>query len=59
MNHDSYLCETFPNTQPFPIKRQKRKANNYAGAIYTEKHIVTEECPFACRPKSHPDWELC
>ena len=58
MNHDSYFCEDFPNTRPFPVKRKEKQPNNYAGAG-SDDHIVTEECPLACRPKNHPDWILC
>ena len=57
--HDSYFCEKFPNTRPFPVKRVEKEPNNHIAAAPCEKHIVTEECPLACRPKDHPDWELC
>ena len=58
MSHDSYFCEDFPNTRPFPVKRKEKQPNNYVGAG-SDDHIVTEECPLACRPKNHPDWILC
>ena len=58
MNHDSYFCEKFPNTRPFPVQRKKKQPDNYAGAG-SQPHIVTEECPLVCRPKNHPDWVLC
>ena len=60
--HDSFYCQKYKNTQPFPTQRPEGFAN-YAGTYnFMRKHqknSVERECPIKCRPKDHQDWELC
>ena len=64
VTHDSYSCERFSNTRPFPTQR-KMEPSNFAGAIPREYVIrsdyntISTPCPIACRPPEHPEWEYC
>lgn len=68
MAHDSYHCQNENitgkaslKTFPFPTQRHKRI---FVGAdeIQLEIQVASpnkHECPMACRPTEHPDWEEC
>ena len=58
VSHDSYLCQKYPDTRPFPTER-KKEPNNFVAAIVTEKVLLWDECPENCRPKNHLDWLHC
>ena len=62
MIHDSYLCNFYRDSIPFP---SRRKGNCFVSTGYSfeicSKENVTNHfvCPVNCRPKDHKDWETC
>ena len=58
LSHDSYFCRQFPRPSPFPTRR-KNGTNNFIAAVVEAGDYLVQECPRACRPKSHPDWTTC
>ena len=54
IQHDSYLCKSFPGSIPYPS--QRLSVNEVVGG--TEGNAVPE-CPKECRPKDHLDWLYC
>lgn len=62
MAHDSYCCDRFPLTRPFPIRRQ---GTDYVAKVVHQELVIAKDhtppaiCPEQCRPKEHPDWEYC
>ena len=57
--HDSYLCQVYRDSEPFPSRRQK---SCYVGAAMPYDCMSSEQyyvCPVACRPKEHTDWTYC
>ena len=56
--HDSYYCEEFSNTMPFPVKRPTGP-NNFVGAIILDGSSLKTPCPIPCRPLDHQDWTIC
>lgn len=62
MAHDSFTCNGFKGSKPFPTKRD---GENFVGmqgykTNYKLKGIKLKgTCPIICRPKDHQDWELC
>ena len=60
LSHDSYSCERFPNTAPFPTQRKMDVHTNYAGALFSPKFkSLYAERPPKCRPQNHQDWIYC
>ncbi|XP_043215369.1 uncharacterized protein LOC122378412 [Amphibalanus amphitrite] len=58
ISHDSYLCNKYPFTRPFPTKRANM--TEFVGSQYTRiVRTVMKECPLACRPPKHLDWKYC
>ena len=53
ISHDSYLCQKYPDTQPFPTQRNIEH-NNFFGAVVNDNWTLLDECPVECRPKDHP-----
>lgn len=58
VSHDSYSCQHFPRTSPFPTRRGEGE-NNFVAAVVQSRDILRQECPAACRPPDHPDWIRC
>ena len=62
MVHDSYHCNKYRNTVPFPTQRLDEDCN-FVGCIPELKSRITftkkNECPMKCRPKNHLDWKYC
>ena len=58
ISHDSYTCQKYPNTRPYPTQRLN-EPNNFVASVVFENHTLTKECPKACRPKNHQDWKTC
>ncbi|EFX78685.1 hypothetical protein DAPPUDRAFT_246005 [Daphnia pulex] len=61
--HDSYCCEYFPGSQPFPTPRQN---NSFVGAPqHNPVQTINVPCPENCRPHNLTgalalaDWTLC
>ncbi|XP_037081982.1 uncharacterized protein LOC119102633 isoform X2 [Pollicipes pollicipes] len=55
--HDSYTCQKFPHTKPFPSQRRNRE---FVGAkLLILNQTVPEPCPPPCRPPQHQDWLWC
>ena len=55
LQHDSYTCDLFPNTKPFPTKRKKY----FVGCVRDCWVFKDEICPEKCRPINHQDWLYC
>lgn len=55
--HDSYFCNYYLDSKPFPTQR---KGNCFVGGVglcnETENFYT---CPVECRPKKHLDWTTC
>ena len=58
LSHDSYSCMKFPNTKPFPTRRETGP-NNFVAAVVEVGVTLTQECPPECRPSHHKDWVTC
>lgn len=57
MTHDSYHCNYFLNSQPFPTRR---KGNCFVGSIgFCDEKAPFYLCPVECRPREHMDWVNC
>ena len=65
ISHDSFCCEIFRYTQPFPKQRTDRV---FVGARSmgpplnaAEKLGDLDKCPLRCRPTAYAtsDWEFC
>lgn len=56
--HDSYWCNRFNDSEPFPTKR---KGNCFVGKIglCNEYDNSFAKCPLECRLKNHSDWLQC
>lgn len=56
--HDSYLCNYYRKSEPFPTKR---KGDCFIGRPGPCNETATGfyECPVVCRPKLHQDWINC
>ncbi|KZS10272.1 uncharacterized protein LOC116936196 [Daphnia magna] len=55
--HDSYCCEKFPNSQPYPTER--RDGLFVGRPVYTEA-ILKAPCPKKCRPaNTTSEWTVC
>ena len=57
--HDSFLCNQYKDSEPFP---SKRNGNCYVGQVgicsdYSNNPIP--DCPIECRLKNHYDWLKC
>lgn len=59
LQHDSYLCTTYPGSRPFPSQRQH--SGDFVGApsLRMSGQHVKEPCPVECRPPQHKDWLYC
>ena len=55
--HDSYLCEVFKDSEPFPTRRIESEGNNFVGA--NGHGPLLEICPYECRTAEHKDWIYC
>lgn len=55
--HDSFLCKSYPNSKPWPTKRE---GDCFVGRVgkcnITGKFKI---CPKECRSAEHFDWESC
>ncbi|RNA07108.1 hypothetical protein BpHYR1_028042 [Brachionus plicatilis] len=57
LEHDSYLCNFFPTSKPFPTRRI---GNCFVGCIGScNQSAVFYPCPRECRPKNHSNWIYC
>ncbi|KAL7637538.1 UNVERIFIED_CONTAM: hypothetical protein RMT77_012266 [Armadillidium vulgare] len=57
--HDSYLCERYLGSSPFPTRREN---DSFVGDVVFEPRsflLKLEKCPSICRPQNHLDWEYC
>ncbi|XP_018015586.1 uncharacterized protein LOC108672433, partial [Hyalella azteca] len=60
MEHDSYHCEIYPGSLPFPTQRREWRYCGWGPYKASKRTIVfKKQCPMACRPKDHPDWTWC
>ncbi|KAF2348068.1 hypothetical protein FHG87_021176 [Trinorchestia longiramus] len=58
--HDSYFCERFPGTVPFPTRRLQRQfVGNRRYRQEYSKDSISKVCPPACRPPEHQNWRIC
>jgi len=56
VQHDSFACESYPGSEPFPTKRIK---GGFVGCVRDCEEGEPLVCPKACRPKEHEDWIYC
>lgn len=57
--HDSYHCDIFDNTLPFPSKRNNSMCHvGFVGDCMLSK-VVLYDCPVNCRPSNHKEWNFC
>lgn len=54
MQHDSFLCDMFDGSIPFPTQRKRY----FVGCVRPCKPFK-KTCPLECRPESHIDWKSC
>ena len=54
IQHDSYLCKSYPGSIPYPSQRSS--INEVIGG---GGDAAASECPIDCRPKDHTDWLYC
>lgn len=54
--HDSYTCNTFRDSKPFPTER---KIKDHIGSVWSPEPVNMPECPIECRPHDHKDWIRC
>eukprot|EP00093_Oithona_nana_P009625 09625.XXX_377775_379280_1 [CDS] Oithona nana genome sequencing. len=59
LQHDSYHCDLFAKSHPWPTRRQEWETNNYVGAPFALNTTLSTTCPVKCRPRTHPEWNLC
>ena len=59
LQHDSYHCDLFAKSHPWPTRRQESETNNYVGAPFALNTTLSTACPVKCRPRAHPEWNLC
>ena len=64
--HDSFLCETSygKNSRPWPTRRPHPFNNTHCFVGCTRPccnplKLPFGDCPLACRPKNHTDWNFC
>ena len=61
--HDSFHCQRFrDNSKPFPTRRPSINGRNiFVGCVKpcAQNQFVFDECPVACRPKTHREWSYC
>lgn len=59
VTHDSYYCELYANSMPFPTRRNGAFCHvGFIGDCSTSTTVL-QDCPIKCRPKEHLDWNLC
>ncbi|XP_040581410.1 uncharacterized protein [Lepeophtheirus salmonis] len=56
LHHDSYFCQVYSNSTPWPVQR-KKGVNNFVGAVVKSNLTIWQECPQKCR--KHSEWKLC
>ncbi|XP_018021222.1 uncharacterized protein LOC108677508 isoform X2 [Hyalella azteca] len=60
ISHDSYSCQHFPSTVPFPTQRNASQfVGNRRYRSQFSDDVVKAECPVKCRPPTHQDWKFC
>ncbi|CAG7717558.1 unnamed protein product [Allacma fusca] len=59
LTHDSFACNIFQDSIPFPTKRSNDW--DFVGRIHAEGNTPTamEKCPPLCRPNYGRTWEYC
>ena len=55
--HDSYLCEHFELSSPWPT--QRRHGHFVGSPELVVNHTINRPCPAVCRPAQHPNWTNC
>ena len=56
--HDSYLCENYRDSKPWPTQRV---GNCFVGSPGDCNATATDfyDCPDKCKPRNHLDWKKC
>ncbi|XP_046640878.1 uncharacterized protein LOC124326211 [Daphnia pulicaria] len=58
MAHDSYCCQKFKGSRPFPTQRSRQLT--FVGGIQQKNQTIQSPCPKACRPVDvRPQWNYC
>jgi hypothetical protein len=55
--HDSFLCNHYKDSRPFPTKRNGDCFIGNPFKCSTNETFI--KCPLQCRPINHTDWEYC
>jgi hypothetical protein len=55
--HDSYLCNVYHDSVPWPTQRIMNVSDNFVGSNGHGPMAI--ECPKECRPMEHKDWLYC
>ena len=60
IQHDSYHCQKYLNSEPFPTQRNIGP-NNFIGSANKSNSQWNNKypCPIPCRPTKHQDWIYC
>merc|ERR1712152_58468 len=58
IGHDSFHCQKYQNTKPFPTQRDVGP-NNFVGSNVCQNWTLTFPCPISCRPKNNKNWIYC
>ena len=56
LSHDSYTCEKFPGSVPFPSQRNEERWN-FVASLFMKESILKMKCPLACR--KFEEWIFC
>ena len=57
MQHDSFLCQSYRGSIPFPTKRKDNM--EFVGCPLHICNWKLPKCYKGCRPRNHQDWEYC
>lgn len=57
--HDSYCCQYFPHSRPFPNQRKGGAFVGMTGSLSADENSTAAECPRKCRPNVTSDWRYC
>ncbi|CAG7822136.1 unnamed protein product [Allacma fusca] len=60
LTHDSYNCEVYNDSIPFPTKRpQSKDYVQRVVVIGSDPADLDKMCPVACRPSYGQNWDYC
>ncbi|XP_068233994.1 uncharacterized protein [Palaemon carinicauda] len=57
--HDSYSCNQFRGSKPFPTQRYNDTYVGQKSLLKYFRRMALKPCHVNCRPKNHKDWLYC